>query len=300
MTVRHRLIPAGSGIDVVMTLGPLRRGRRDPTTRIAGDEFWRATRTPEGPATMRASRRGEGVRVTAWGPGSEWILEHAPAIVGAHDDPRAFVPRHPVLRELHRRFSGLRLGRSGAVVEALVPSVIEQKVTGVEAGRAYDRLVRRACEEAPGRAGLLMPPDPAMLAGLPYYEFHPLGIERRRADTIRRVCARARRIEEIADMDAQSAARRLTAFQGVGAWTAAEVMRVALGDPDAVSVGDFHLPNVVAWVLAGEPRADDERMLALLEPYRGQRARAVRLIELGGSMPPRYGPRMPLRSIGRM
>jgi 3-methyladenine DNA glycosylase/8-oxoguanine DNA glycosylase len=75
---------------------------------------------------------------------------------------------------------------------------------------------------------------------------------------------------------------------------------VALGDPDAVSEGDFHLPNLVAWNLAGEPRGTDERMLQLLEPYRGQRGRVQRLLEAGGTGAPRFGPRMRIHSIGRI
>jgi 3-methyladenine DNA glycosylase/8-oxoguanine DNA glycosylase len=194
---------------------------------------------------------------------------------------------------------GLRLGRTGAVIEALVPSVIEQKVTGKEAFRSYERLVRRYGEKAPGPAGLIVPPSAATLAELPYWAYHPLGIERRRADIVRHACARAGRLEETASMPLDGAYKHLRAIPGIGPWTAAEVGRVAFGDPDAVSVGDYHLKNHVAWVLAGEPRATDERMLELLEPYRGQRARAIRLIEACPT-PPRFGPRVKLRQIAQM
>jgi 3-methyladenine DNA glycosylase/8-oxoguanine DNA glycosylase len=88
-----------------------------------------------------------------------------------------------------------------------------------------------------------------------------------------------------------AAAARLRAYPGIGPWTAAEVTLRALGDPDAVSVGDFHLPNVVAFALAGEPRGDDARMLELLEPWRGHRARVVRLLEASGIEAPKFGPR---------
>ncbi len=97
----------------------------------------------------------------------------------------------------------------------------------------------------------------------------------------------------------EDAYRLLLAIPGVGPWTAGEVGRAALGDPDAVSVGDYHLPSLVAWLLAGERRADDARMLELLEPYRGQRGRVIRLLEAAGTWPPRRGPRMPARSIDR-
>ena len=138
---------------------------------------------------------------------------------------------------------------------------------------------------------------PAVLAILPYHELHPLGIERRRADLLRLVCSRANRLEEIPGLPREAAYRRLRSLPGIGAWTAAEVMLRAVGDADAVSVGDFHLPNLVAYALAGEPRGDDARMLELLEPWRGQRARVIRLLELSGVRPPAFGPRYAPRSI---
>ena len=143
----------------------------------------------------------------------------------------------------------------------------------------------------------MLPPPPERLAALPYHAFHPLGVERRRADTVRLVARNARRLEEAAAMEPADARRRLRALPGVGAWTAAEVALAALGDADAVSVGDYHLPHHVAWALAGEPRGDDDRMLELLEPYRGHRGRVLRLLVAGAPGPPRFGPRLPLRDI---
>lgn len=295
--MNRRVISLPEPLDLVATLSAFQRSHRDPCMRVSRAEAWRATRTPDGPATLHLERDGSALQASAWGEGAQWALEHVDELIGAHDDPRAFEPTHALLRDAHRRLAGLRLGRTGAVMEALVPSILEQKVTGIEATRSFVALIKVYGEDAPGPGGLRLPPTPAALAALPSWAFHPLGVERKRADIIRRACARAGRLEETASMVLPEAYARLQAVQGVGAWTAAEVARVALGDPDAVSVGDFHLKNVVAWALAGEPRATDERMLELLEPYRGQRARAIRLIEATGITPPRYGPRMPIRSI---
>jgi 3-methyladenine DNA glycosylase/8-oxoguanine DNA glycosylase len=242
----------------------------------------------------------DSIEVTAWGPGGDWTLEHAPELLGFDDDASDFQPFHPVLRDAHRRLAGLRIGRTSAVVEALVPSILEQKVAGKEAWRSYAGLVHAVSEPAPGPLGLLLPPSPERLGELPYHAFHRFGIERRRAVAMTRACGRARRLEETTTMSAEEAHRRLTAFPGIGEWTAAEVATVALGDPDAVSVGDYHLPHVVSWALAGEPRGDDDRMLELLEPYRGHRGRVIRLIEAAGMWPPRFGPRQRLRSIAGM
>jgi 3-methyladenine DNA glycosylase/8-oxoguanine DNA glycosylase len=180
---------------------------------------------------------------------------------------------------------------------SLVPAIIEQKVTGREAQRAWRSLVLRFSGRAPGPGGLYLPPEPAVLARVPYFEMHPLGLEQRRAVTLIRACERANWLEEATSLTPDAATERLRSVPGVGPWTAAETVRVALGDPDAVSLGDFHTPGLVCWALAGEARGDDARMLELLEPYRGQRARLVRLLELSGVRPPRHGPRFSGRAI---
>lgn len=301
MTELTRTISPPLPVDLRLTLGPLRRGRLDPSMRFEPGGVWRATRTPAGPVTTHLrTRPADGtVTIRAWGPGAEWALDAFPALAGAEDTEDGFDPGTGVVAELHRRLRGLRIGRSGAVVEALVPSILEQKVVGLEARRSYARLVRELGEPAPGPAAatLTVPPPPRVLAATPSWTFHRAGVERKRADTICRACSYAARLEEAVDMPPDDARRRLTALPGIGPWTAAEVAIVALGDADAVSVGDYHLPNQVAWALAGEPRADDARMLELLEPWRGHRGRVIRLIVVGAGAAPRYGPRMPLRTI---
>jgi 3-methyladenine DNA glycosylase/8-oxoguanine DNA glycosylase len=273
--------------------------------RIGAGGVWRATRTPDGPVTTHITSDGGGrLTMRAWGAGSTWALETFPSLVGLddRDDPLDGMALDPVVADCRRRVPGLRIGRSQAVVEALVPTVLEQKVVGIDAKRSYAHLVRTLGQPAPGpagAAGMRVPPAPATLAATPSYVFHRFGVERKRADTIRVACTYAGPLEETVAMAAADATRRLTALPGIGPWSAAEVGMVALGDPDAVSVGDYHLPHQVAWALAGEPRADDARMLELLEPYRGQRGRVIRLLLAGftGAAPPRRGPRMPLRSI---
>jgi 3-methyladenine DNA glycosylase/8-oxoguanine DNA glycosylase len=293
----HR-IPLPFEVDVRTTLGPLRRGSGDPTCRFATDGFWRATRTPEGPATLRLLpvARDE-VEVEAWGPGAELLIDGVPDLLGGRDDPASFAPDDPLLQRLHHGRPGFRIGRSGSVYEALVPTVLEQRVTGFEARRSYQQLVRRTGEPAPGPGGFLLPPNPEIVAGLPYYELHVLGVERGRADTLRRVAAHAERLDATAALPLADAYERITALPGVGIWSAAEVGRVALGDADAVSVGDYHVKHQVAFALAGERRATDERMLELLEPYAGHRGRVQRLIELARLGPPRRAPRARIRSI---
>ena len=284
-------------LDLARTLAPLYRGPADPTLKLAASRAAWATSTPAGPATLHVEFAGGKLRARAWGPGRRSVIAGVPALIGLHDEDRRLPPHHPVVTELAHRMPGLRLGRTGRVMDALVPAILEQKVTGKEASRGLRGLIYRYGEPAPGPFGLWLVPRPEVLTRLPYYALHPLGIERRRADTMRWAAAHAARLEEIVDLPLDEAYSRLRSLPGVGAWTAAEVGVRALGDRDAVSVGDFHIPNLVAWALAGEPRGDDARMLELLEPYRGQRARVIRLLEASGIAAPRYGPRLSPRSI---
>jgi 3-methyladenine DNA glycosylase/8-oxoguanine DNA glycosylase len=243
---------------------------------------------------------GNVVEAEAWGPGAPWSLDALPDLLGAADDPAAFQAHHPVLHEAHRRARGMRLLRCPTVCEILVPTILEQKVTTVEACRAYRAVVMALGEFAPGPPGLRLPPAAHTLAATPYFEWHRFGVERRRAEMIRGACSRAQALERLTALSPEEAQRRLMSLPGVGPWTAAEVGRIALGDRDAVRVGDFHLPHLVSWVLAGERRADDARMIELLEPYRGHRARAVRLIELSRLRPSRRAPRQRLRDISHL
>jgi hypothetical protein len=275
-------------VDLALTFAPL----RGPSLRVTPEGVWRATRTPDGPATTLLRVRAGEVVARAWGPGAEHALAQVPSLVV--DDAAGFVPRHRVVIDAHRRFEGMRIPRTGAVMEALLPAIVEQKVIGRQARESWRRLVWRYSSPAPGPLGrrLWLPPDPAVLGRVPAYALHPLNIEAKRADTLRLACVYAHELE------AQPAA--LTSLPGIGAWTYAQVALVALGDADAVPVGDFHLKNLVCWNLAGRPRGTDDEMLDLLEPYRGHRGRVIRLLALGGDRPPKYGPRLALHDIASL
>jgi 3-methyladenine DNA glycosylase/8-oxoguanine DNA glycosylase len=295
--VIERTIALPFPIDVPRTLSLARHGDHDPTMRIAGTEVWRASRAPAGPATVRLIQRGDQVEANAWGEGAEAALDAVPAWIGCHDDDRGFSPDHPVLAKLWRDLAAVRLPRTGAVTECLVDVVLEQRVTTFEARRAHRQLVARWGEDAPGPTDLRLPPDPEVLAGVPYYDLHVLGVERKRADTVRRVAASARRLDALAALPPAEARARLEQITGIGAWSAAQTALVALGDPDAVPVGDVHLPSIVTYVLTGEAVDDDDAMLEALEPYAGQRGRVIVLIKAAGLHAPKHGPRYAPRDI---
>ncbi|WP_330296683.1 DNA-3-methyladenine glycosylase family protein [Streptomyces sp. NBC_00503] len=290
-------------VDLGLVLGPLRRGPADPAFRTAAGAVWRATRTPAGPATLRVAAQGGEVLAEAWGPGADWVLDRLPELLGGADDPAAFVPRHRLLHASHRRRPGLRLTRTGLVLESLIPVILEQKVTTDEAYRAWRRLVVQYGEPAPGpEPGLHVPPAARTWAMIASWDWHKAGVDSKRSATIVRAARVAARLEEAAAMDLPAATARLQAVPGIGPWTSAETLQRSNGHADAVTTGDLHLPGIVGYALAGDRDADDAAMLELLAPYAGQRHRAARLILLAGPsvVPPRRTPRMPRGDIGRL
>ena len=306
---RTRTVSLDRPVDLRYLLGLLVRGAGDPTMRVASAAAIRASMTPEGPGAIELRVDGGAIRAWAWGPGAGHLLDGVPALLGLDDDDSGFEPaHHPLIAALARRRGRVILGRTGGVWEALLPAMLEQRITGTEAWRNYRRLVRAHGDPAPGPLALYLPPTPATIARLASWQLTALGIEPRRGALLRRIAREAPRYEALgaagrrtggggAGAAALSAA--LQSQPGIGPWTAAEVTLRALGDPDAVSVGDAHLSNVVAFALAGRPRGTDEEMLALLAPWAGHRARVVRLLESAGVTPPRFGPRVAPRDLVR-
>ncbi len=289
-------------VDVGRTLRPLRRGAGDPTFVVDASGLWRTTSLPSGPATVHVAQRGlHEVHGTAWGPGAAEAIETLPDLLGAKDDCSAFEPRHPLLVDAHRRHPGVRVPRTGRVFEALLPAVLEQKVTGKEAFAAFRTLVRRFGSPAPGPApeGMVVPPDAATWRLVPSWEWHRAGVDPKRMRTALACAQVAPRLEECTGMSAADAERRLRAVPGVGLWTYAEVGQRALGDADALSVGDYHLAAYVGWALLGRP-LDDAGLVELLEDWRPHRHRVVLLIGASGFTKPRFGPRMTVQDHRRI
>ena len=278
----------------------LRRGAGDPTFRTDADgSLWRGIRTPEGPATLRMRQGYDGVvHADAWGPGAAWVLDSVPAMLGAEDDPTGFEPLHAPVATMHRSHPNWRLTRTGLVMEALVPAIIEQKVTGQEAFAGFRSLVHRFGERAPGPGsdrGVWVQPSPQRLRAIPSWEWLRLHVDPARSRTVVQAARVADALERTVGLPGDEVDRRLRSVPGIGVWTSAEVRFRAHGDADAVSFGDYHVAKNVGWALTGEP-VDDAGMAELLEPYRPHRYRVQRLVELSGAGRPRRGPRMAPRT----
>jgi 3-methyladenine DNA glycosylase/8-oxoguanine DNA glycosylase len=297
-------------VHLVHTLGPLRHGRSDPTLHITDSGVWRTTRSPAGPVTIHYARSGGEVVVTAWGPGAQDALDTAPHVLGQTDDPGGFpAAAHAVVAAAHSRFgAGWRGPRTQRVLEALIPAILEQRVTGLEAKRAWAWLVGRYGQDAPGPepgdahgdwlgttgpfpAGLRVVPDAQGWLRVPSWAWHRAGVDPGRSASALGAAARAQSLERLSARRAQEAGAALRSLPGIGVWTSAEVGIRAWGDRDAVSFGDFHLAGFVVHALTGRLGGTDEQMAELLAPWAGQRARAVRMLELHCPPPPRRAPR---------
>lgn len=292
------------------TLGIHRMGWGDPTTRLADGRFVRATITPDGPGTLvirwvddPAADDESGLDAEAWGPGADWLLDRVDGLVGADDRPGVFEHAHPIVDRALRATRGGRIGASAMLYHHLLPTILAQRITGGEAIRQWARLCYELGEPAPGPdelvATMRLPPPPASLYRRPAWWFHPLGIEKKRARTLTEVARHADKLWRWTESGVSTTAEKLALLPGIGAWTIGSSLGPVLGDPDAVPVGDYHHPSTVAWALADEPRADDDRMLELLEPYRGQRGRVLLALTSTAGPAPKFGPRQRILPMSR-
>ncbi|MCH9736974.1 MAG: DNA-3-methyladenine glycosylase 2 family protein [Actinomycetia bacterium] len=292
--------PASPGL----TLSPLRRGRGDPCYHEGADgAIWRTSLLRSGPVTARICRGApDVVDCEAWGSGAAEFAETFPALLGADDDATGFRPVEPTIAAAQRRVPHLRLGRTGGVLEALMPAVLEQRVYGLDAHRAWRTLVSSYGAPPPGPAPARMrvPPSAEVWRRIPSWEFQRANVDPGRARTMVGCAQRADALERLMSRSAGAARTALISLPGVGEWTAAETIQRAFGDADALSVGDYHLAKMVGWSLLGHP-IDDPRMVELLEPMRPHRHRAVRLLEVSGlAVKPRFGPRAPIPDLAGM
>lgn len=301
MVSSARTLTFPSAVSPSNTLFPLRRGPGDPCFQVSEDgAIWRTSLLSSGSVTARISRAAaDAIDCTAWGSGADEFLEALPAMLGAYDDSSDFAPVDPIVAEAHRRVPHLRLGRTDQVLEALIPAIIEQRVQGKDAFRAWRLLVTKYGMPAPGPAPRRMrvPPPAEVWRRIPSWEFHRANVDPGRARTVVGCAQRADSLERLTSWPSDKAREALMSLPGVGIWTAAETAQRAFGDPDALSVGDYHVSKMIGWTLLGRP-IDDAEMVELLEPMRPHRHRVVRLLEASGlAYEPRRGARLPVQDI---
>ncbi len=290
----ERLVPGVRGEQLDLSLRRLQLGPGDPTHRRRNG-WWRATRNDCGAVLIHLESLPDGVRARAWGPGAATAIQGVPDLLG-QCDPGEIELGHAGLSELARRHPWLRIGRTNAVFEALAPIILGQRVTGNEAISGWRRLVEGFGEPAPGpsgpgmpAAGMRLPPEPSAWASIPSWTYLAAGVELARRRPLIHAATRAAALERTLASPRPDAALR--SVPGVGEWTAANVRQLAFGDPDAWSVGDYHVPDLISTYFTGRRGADAAELLA---PFTGQRYRVELLIGLSGVRTERRGPRRSL------
>lgn len=305
--------PLERPLDLKATLGRLRGGSA-PTRWLHADRALWAGRWASGEATLALEVADGCMEASACGPGSSEALESVPRLVGLDDHHGPlFDAAPPALARLARQRTAFRMGATDDLVGALLPAVLGQRVTAREAHGSWARLCADFGEPAPSVGAfptsqlstsplptLRVPPRPQVLARLTSHELHRYGVERSRGDLLIGLARRATSLNALTVHPPAEVRRRLQTLPGVGPWTSSIATRVAQGDPDAVLIGDLHLPSMITWALAGEERGDDDRMLELLEPSTGQRARVQQLVKSSGLRAPRRGPKYSPLPIARM
>ncbi|GHD10124.1 DNA-3-methyladenine glycosylase family protein [Zhihengliuella salsuginis] len=313
---------------LAQTLGVLQRGTHDPTVRVGDSSAWLCFRHDGGPVTLRldlardpAPAHGDPapalLRWRAWGEGAQHdgFADAVVRLAGGADDWSVFdagdfpAALPPIVQRARRAHPGLRLPATGRVFDALVPVVLEQKVTTIEARFAWRYLAGRFGDAPPSPAsgpgdsvlpaGLRLPPTPAQIRRIPSWEWHAARVDSARSRTLLRAAESAAGLDRLARSTLDDRpGRALQSLPGIGPWTAAEVLQRSHGDPDSVSVGDFHLSGFVGEALTGS-RTDDVGMLDLLRPWHGHRQRVVRMIAASGFRKQAHGPRLAPRDYRR-
>ncbi|WP_157535687.1 DNA glycosylase family protein [Kitasatospora mediocidica] len=248
----HRRWRPPYALDLGQVAAPLHRGAADPAARWHAGALWRAVRTPEGIGTIRIApcpSAGE-VDATAWGDGAPWLLETVPAMLGTFDEPHTLVLPPGPLREVQRRNPGLRLGSTGLVMDSLIPAILEQKVTVLEARRAWHHLLRRFGTAAPGPlADLRVAPAARQWALIPSWDWHQAGVDPKRSATIQRAERPAPRLEEASAMNSQAATNRSSGTRSTRTRTAcrtrSSITRARLSSERGGEPGDVRWGRVV-------------------------------------------------------
>jgi DNA-3-methyladenine glycosylase II len=184
---------------------------------------------------------------------------------------RELAARDPDLAAIVERYGPPPLWDRPAGFPTLIQIVLEQQVSLASAQAAFDRL--RAALDPLTPEGFLEFDDAQLLS---------IGFSHQKARYVRNL-ARAVVSAELdltglADLPDEDATRVLLALTGIGPWTAAIYLLMALGRPDVWPASDMALVVAVAEVKGLAPRPTTAEMEALAAPWRPWRSVAARLL----------------------
>lgn len=260
MTALIELRPRGP-YGLRMSLGPA----RDGTVRIRDGCAELAFATDAGPAYARVAQQSDGLlRIALDAPDDAAALDRLRFLLAVDDDIAPFLAlaeRDSLLRPLVARARGMRAGRTGTCLHALVRAMAGQLITTREAWDIERAIVRRAGGE---HAGMLLSPSREGLGRLSAAQIAACGLAPRRASALVRV-SRVLDLERLAGVPPEAAAARLLREPQLGPWTVGCVFLHGLGRYDRGLVGDLGLIKLCSSLLGR--RAEAEDTAELLAPY---------------------------------
>jgi 3-methyladenine DNA glycosylase/8-oxoguanine DNA glycosylase len=257
-----------------------RLGGYDPTAELSDDCFRKAFFYRGEPAAVEVCRTADGVEICAYGNHAEELLKETVQGFEQNDLYSDFATDDTGVFRLHQSFPGLRLLRVPWLYDATCSAILQQRIRTVDAMRDWRRITKRYGSPAP--LGLWAFPPADVLARVPAFALEGMGIDAKRVRALLNFARESRLVRFKPEMSFAAMRQYLLRVPGIGPWTAETVMGYGVGDVDAAIVGDLHLPRVVCYALAGEFNGTDERMIELLEPFRGHRFRIIRLLYAAG------------------
>jgi 3-methyladenine DNA glycosylase/8-oxoguanine DNA glycosylase len=275
--------------DLVRSFALGRFGLYDPTATLSQNRLKKAFSCVDGTCVVEVTAETGGVHVRAEGAGEAEVVADLVDALGADDGSKVFTPDHPLLAKLHRAHAGLRLVRVPWRFDVACCAVLQQRVTVREAWQEWTRIAKKygTRPKNDGSHDLFAFPGAHEIARMDSWRFEELGVDPKRTRAMIGLARDVVRRGTFGWTDRARVRKHMRAVRGIGVWTTEMTLGFGYGDPDALPLADLHLPHLVTWALARERPGTDERMEQLLEPYRGHRFRAVRLLLDAGIVVPR-------------
>ena len=269
----------------------LRMGRLDPTVILEKNRFVMARWFTSGSATVEMTERNGKAHVRIWGPAAEEARQHVPSILGLHDSP-VFDFGHSKLNRMLKPKMALRLSRFPFLSTALLSHVLQQQIAWRDAAKIWRCLANRHGNAADGPYPLKLPLQFQQMHTLSTHHYQSAGLIKNRIPLLREIGRLAWRIDHWYSESIETYASRIQKLPQMGPWTTYHALAVSMGEPDVIVTGDYTLPHTVSWALIGKARSTDDEMKRLLEPFKGNRWRLVRLLWALNIAAPRRGPRL--------
>jgi 3-methyladenine DNA glycosylase/8-oxoguanine DNA glycosylase len=269
----------GPEVDLTSSMALQQLGRDDPSASSTSSSFSKVHYGSDGKIVYHTlTECADGLDVRVQGETAERWLGFWQNQFPLRDGLETFVPQHPMVRHLAQLFPALRIVAVPWLFDVAVGAILQQRVSAFSAFADFRKITLRF--GTPTAWGVAFP-SARQLAAIPAFELQSLGVDVKRAQTLRAL-AKSELRRPLIQFEQVSALRaHLIAITGIGPWTTEMIAGFGKGCTDALPLGDLHLPALVSRALAREPSGSDSRMTELLEGYRGQRFRVVRLLWRG-------------------